>query len=309
MNPVNTYKTYSNKLVGLDKYYNLLNNLLKKNLLPKVVLLTGEKGIGKFTMTLHFMSFFYDSNLKKNKESFTNFSLFCNKITDNLLLDIIYLDGSNFKDNKVENIRNLKNKLIKSSLNNGKRFIVIDEIEIFNENSLNALLAILEKPNKNDYFILINNKTKPLLETIKSRCSEFKIILDSSNRDEIINYLTKNLDTETVISKNIIRLTPGNYVKFNAILSKNEINPDDDILQNLSKLLTIYKKNKDIVYKDLTLFLIDYYLKKKEINSSNKNKNIAVIRTTIFKKIDDFFRYNLNLNTLISSLELGLINE
>ena len=39
-------------------------------------------------------------------------------------------------------------------------------------------LKIIEEPTKNNYFIFINNKTKPILETIKSRSLELKIILN-----------------------------------------------------------------------------------------------------------------------------------
>ena len=56
-------------------------------------------------------------------------------------------------------------------------------------NSLNALLKIIEEPGKNNYFFLINNKSKPLLETIKSRSLEIKIVLNEKKRIEIINHL------------------------------------------------------------------------------------------------------------------------
>ena len=38
------------------------------------------------------------------------------------------------------------------------------------------LLKIIEEPSKKNYFILINNKSKPILDTIKSRSLEIKII-------------------------------------------------------------------------------------------------------------------------------------
>ena len=58
------------------------------------------------------------------------------------------------------------------------------------------LLKIIEEPNKNNYFILINNKSKPLLETIKSRCIEIKIIQNEHQRLSTINKLSKlyNID-------------------------------------------------------------------------------------------------------------------
>ena len=41
----------------------------------------------------------------------------------------------------------------KSTFNNKARFILIDNIENLNKNSVNALLKITEEPNKNLYFI------------------------------------------------------------------------------------------------------------------------------------------------------------
>ena len=40
----------------------------------------------------------------------------------------------------------------------------MDDVEVFNNNSLNALLKLIEEPNKNNYFLLINNETQPLIE-------------------------------------------------------------------------------------------------------------------------------------------------
>ena len=56
------------------------------------------------------------------------------------------------------------------------------------------MLKILEEPNQNNYFILINNLSKPLLETVKSRCIEIKIILNDKSRGEIIKELMKEFD-------------------------------------------------------------------------------------------------------------------
>ena len=47
--------------------------------------------------------------------------------------------------------------LNKSSFNSKPRFILIDNIEFFNLNSINALLKILEEPPINCFFVLVNN--------------------------------------------------------------------------------------------------------------------------------------------------------
>ena len=51
------------KLFGLDNEFDFLKNLLLNEKLPKVLLLSGKKGSGKFTLVNHLMFFFFD---KKN---------------------------------------------------------------------------------------------------------------------------------------------------------------------------------------------------------------------------------------------------
>ena len=78
---------------------------------------------------------------------------------------------------------------MQSSIIDKDRFVILDDIELFNINSLNALLKIIEEPGNNNYFVLINNKTKPLLDTIKSRTLDVKIILSEDDRITIIKKL------------------------------------------------------------------------------------------------------------------------
>ena len=56
--------------------------------------------------------------------------------------------------------------------------MLIDNIELLNINSVNALLKIVEEPNDNIYFILINNNKK-ILPTLKSRCLNYNMHLTS----------------------------------------------------------------------------------------------------------------------------------
>ena len=103
--------------------------------------------------------------------------VFLNQFIENLFPNILYLNGSDYRNVRIDDIRKIINHLNKSPIKKDKRFIILDDVETFNINSLNALLKIIEEPNKENYFILINNKTKPLIETIKSRCLEIKIFL------------------------------------------------------------------------------------------------------------------------------------
>ena len=225
---------------------------------------------------------------------------------NDLFSNIIYLKGSEFKNIKIEDIRILKSNLLKTTLNNDKRFIIFDDVENFNTNSLNALLKLIEEPGANNYFILINNKTKPLLETIKSRSLEIKIILDEESRKKIISFLLKNFEQKISLNEDLVATTPGNFVKFNYVIQTNKIKIEDSFLDNLEKLLKLYKKEKNLFFKDLILFLFDYYFQIDRSKRIFSNDKLIEKRTLIVKNINNFFLYNLSQSALISSIKYNI---
>ena len=140
-----------------------------------------------------------------------------------------------------------KNKIYQSTILDKDRFIIFDDIELFNINSLNALLKTIEEPNKNNFF-LINNKSKKIVDTIKSRSLEIKIILNNRQRINISNNLLSFFKLKPVINLENSQLTPGNFIKFNYIFEEFDINLENGFIENLSLLLNLYKKHKDILF-------------------------------------------------------------
>ena len=84
---------------------------------------------------------------------------------------------------------------------------------------------------------------------------------------------------------------------------KKKINIEDDPISNLSKILNLYKKEKDIFYRDLLLFFADYYLIINKSRKTSNSKKFIENRSFVVKNINDFFLYNLSQNTLLNSLE------
>ena len=159
--------------------FEFITKLYSKKKLPKVIMFTGYKGSGKSTLINHFLFSIFDTkNYDKKTFSFSKNAFFLKQFQNNIFSNIIYINAEEFKSVKVDDIRNLKEKILHSTISNNDRFIILDDIETFNQNSLNALLKILEEPTKRNYFFLINNKSKPILETIKSRAVEIKVILN-----------------------------------------------------------------------------------------------------------------------------------
>ena len=160
-------------LFGLRENFEFLKDLYIKDKLPKVLMLSGKKGCGKSTLINHIMFYIFDQDNYNKKTNVLNpNSVFYNHFLNDIFTNIIYLSGSFFKNVKIEDIRDLKKKIYQTSISDKPRFVILDDVELFNNNSLNALLKIIEEPAKNNYFLLINNKSKPLIETILSRSLE-----------------------------------------------------------------------------------------------------------------------------------------
>lgn len=294
-------------LIGYENYFSFFKKLIQNNNLPEVLMFTGEKGIGKATFVNHCMHNLFDSkNYNEKSLTIDEKSFFHSQLANSLFPNIYTLDGLSLEDNKIEKIRELKEFLSKSSLNQGKRYIILDNVETFNVNCLNALLKILETPSNNNHFVLINNKTFPLIETIKSRCLDIKIHFNDENRNEIISKLLNKNDVKIIFDKNIVSVTPGNFLIFNYLFNEQKLDLNENLLFNIKKILNLYKKNKNIIFKDLIFFLTQYYLKKKKIDNKYSSQDYIENMQFIFKYINEFFLFNLNQSTLINSIEKKL---
>ena len=153
------------RLFGLNKIMTQLVNLQNKNNLPNKILLSGQKGLGKSTLAYHFINY----TLSKDEEYKYDLSNFVINAENRSFKTVLNNSNTNFKlidsnfDKKnidINQIRELIRSLNKSTFNEKPRFILIDNIELLNLSSINALLKTLEEPSHNIYFILINNNKK-----------------------------------------------------------------------------------------------------------------------------------------------------
>ena len=245
-----------------------LINLYKNNNLPNKILFSGEKGIGKCTLAYHLINYILSSNedfsydldnlkiIPDNK----SFKLVQNKSNPNFILVDIQEEKKNID---ISQIRNLILTLNKSSFNTKPRFVLIDNIELLNINAVNALLKILEEPNDNINFILINNN-KRILPTLKSRCLNFKIQLTSKQSIEITNKILDNNYNE-FLNEDLVNnySTPGEILNLIDFAKKNDIDLIETNLKDLIKKIImekLYKKNNSI--KNLIYSLMELYFRK-----------------------------------------------
>jgi DNA polymerase III subunit delta' len=299
------------KLFGLDKFMYELVRLYNNDVLPNKILLSGQKGLGKSTLALHLINyilsekeeFTYDINNFKINTKNSTFKTILNKSNTNLIIVDINQDK---KIIDINQIRELITNLNKSSFNNKPRFILIDNIEFLNVNSINALLKVLEEPNKNIHFILINNNKK-ILKTLLSRCINFKISLSNNECLDIADKLLDNKLNE-IMNKDLINYysSPGNIYN---IANFGMINNYDLITLDLKSFLNILIKEnhykKDNLIKYLIFDLIEFYFRKINLSLSSK---IYDKYSYFLKRISDTRTFNLDDESLFVEFEEEILN-
>ena len=306
MNPVNQIK-----LIGLDRYINELILIYEKNNLPNKILLSGQKGLGKSTLAYHFINYVLSKNedfeydidkFEINPEN-KSFKTVINKSNPNLI--IIDLKSEK-KTIEISQIRDLISNLNKSSFNEKPRFVLLDNIEYLNINSINALLKILEEPSFNIYFILINNN-KRMPSTLLSRCVNFKITLSNNESLEITEKLL-NGNLDKLIDKDLINyyITPGNI--YNLVLFAQSSNIDLSNI-NLRQFLKIlikdnhYKKNN--IIRSLIFDLIEFYFRKINLPFSSK---VSDDYSKFIKRISYTKKFNLDEESLFMQFDKEILD-
>ncbi|MGA0351273.1 MAG: hypothetical protein ACO3MF_00800 [Acholeplasmataceae bacterium] len=90
---------------------------------------------------------------------------------------------------KKQQIVALQEEFSKTSLSEGKRIYVIDDIETMNVQSSNALLKFLEEPLSNKTIgLLTTDKPQSILDTILSRAQLLK--MPYLNKEDVVDHLT-----------------------------------------------------------------------------------------------------------------------
>jgi len=301
-------------LYGHDNIFNELSSLYLKKKLPKKIILSGPKGIGKSTFTYHLINYIFSINEKDNydlinfkiSESNRSFNLVKNNSHPNFHLIDILTDKKNIEISQVRNMINFCNK---SSFNNNKRFIMIDNAEKLNKNSLNALLKIVEEPNNNVFIILILDSNKKILDTLRSRCLKFNLFLNYKQCINVINKIT-NSNVSNLINSNLLHYynSPGHYVELINFAKKNEI---DLKKYDLKKFLLFLIKNsyykKDNFINSCIYQYIEFYLL--NLLNQNNSQEVYFIYNNFIKKIHNMHKYNLDQESFFIEFKTSILNE
>ena len=308
-NILSTYKLY-----GYDNLFLEFDNLLNNNLLPNKILLSGANGIGKYTFAVHFINYVLsknedDSYCFESKQININnksFKLMNNSTHPNFSLINLKINKKNIE---IEQIRNIINYSQKSSFNQNKRFILIDNIELLTKNASNSLLKLLEEPPENLYFILIHDNSYRILETIKSRSINFKINFTNKSIIQITEKIIGEEDFST-INNTYLKMynSIGDLVFLNNFAKKYEINIKSYTIKELLNYIIskkLYKKDPELnifIYRLIQFLLFEtFYL--------SKDNKIYDLYKYFILKMNNTIKYNLDIESLFFEFKNTLINE
>ena len=301
-------------LYGLESYFKECASLYDENRLPNKILFSGKKGLGKSTLAYHIINYVCSQNENNKYDKINNvinvenksFKLIQNSTHPNFYLIDIF-EGKKTID--IEQIRTMITYTNKSNFNENPRFVLIDNIESLNKNSINALLKIVEEPKKNLFFILIHNNETKILPTLISRCLTFKINL---NFKEVVLVANKILNKNIfeVLNENLVNhySSPGqifrliNYANDKKIDLKNQ--SLDKILINLIDNNS-YKKNtyvKELLIDLIQLFFVNEY------KISNDKDNFIKTYHHFMSKIYSTNKFNLDEESLFLEFKTKLLN-
>ncbi|MDG5813999.1 DNA polymerase III subunit gamma/tau [Chitinispirillales bacterium ANBcel5] len=156
-------------VVGQEHITETLKKAIETDRVAHAYIFTGTRGVGK-TTTARILA----RALNCDKGPTTNPCGECNSCKNILggsSFDVLEIDGAS--NNKVEDVRDLRDNIGYSSMGGKYRIFVIDEVHMLSNSAFNALLKTLEEPPEKVIFIFATTEPHKIPATIHSRCQRY----------------------------------------------------------------------------------------------------------------------------------------
>jgi DNA polymerase-3 subunit gamma/tau len=158
-------------VVGQEPISRTLKNAIETGRVAHAYLFTGTRGVGKTTLARILAKAL---NCLEAKEPTTTPCLKCSScvaINTGEDIDVIEIDGAS--NNRVDEIRELRENAIYRPARARYKIYIIDEVHMLTTAAFNALLKTLEEPPEHVKFIFATTEPNKVLATIQSRCQRF----------------------------------------------------------------------------------------------------------------------------------------
>ena len=190
------YRTYRPKtfdeVIGQEHITKTLENQIMNGHIGHAYLFTGTRGTGKtsvakiFARAVNCLTPVNGSPCGKCEN--------CLKLQRDNDINIIEMDAAS--NNKVDDIREIREKVRFMPVVAKYKVYIIDEVHMLTDSAFNALLKTLEEPPKHVIFILATTEVHKLPQTILSRCVRFDFRLVPVG--VLMKHLRKIFDLEKI---------------------------------------------------------------------------------------------------------------
>ena len=310
----NNKNLYSSELRALYKIF--------KSQLPNSIILTGQDTDIISTIAKNLASLITSKKLIENRDAFEDYLL--KSIHENsyfiLKIEPVFLeDKQRFKKNLYrEDVKYVNDFFSTKDDNDQKRVCIINLIDDLSLDAANSILKIIEEPNRNNHFIIVNQNKSKCLKTIVSRSNRIffgKLNYDNfanyykdSENEEYLNYLYQITNGSSYLTKQFIEY---NFYEINdhfktlltnqKKIKANTANHYIDYLHNF--------KNVDqaipVFFNYLQLLIIDETKK-----LCHKNEEFLIIKfLNIYTFIDSLSKKSVDLNLDFENLMISLFHR
>lgn len=179
-------------VIGQNQVVQTLINQINKNEIGHAYLFCGTRGTGKTSCARLFAKAI--NCLNPVNGSPCGECEVCKALEKDVNLDILEIDAAS--NNKVEEVRDLREKIKYLPTSCKYKVYIIDEVHMLTDSAFNALLKTLEEPPRHAVFILATTEPQKLPATILSRCMRFDFKTVSEN--DLVEHLRNIFKEEKV---------------------------------------------------------------------------------------------------------------
>ena len=158
-------------VVGQDPIAQTLKNAIKTGRVAHAYLFTGTRGVGKTTMARILAKALNCLSVDAPTTEPCCKCESCIAVNVGEDIDVIEIDGAS--NNRVDEIRELRENAIYRPARSRFKIYIIDEVHMLTVSAFNALLKTLEEPPSHIKFIFATTEPNKVIATIQSRCQRF----------------------------------------------------------------------------------------------------------------------------------------
>ena len=190
------------------------------------------------------------------------------------------------KSISIEQIRKLKREFLHTNVLDLHKIIFLNEFNLLNNNSINALLKIIEEVPPKTYFIFCSQNLLKVPDTILSRARIIRIEQTISNTtNNLQDLLNTTVDHNQSISDDIITSMIDPFITLKAY----------DFFESMK----LFDKNNSKVPSEIFLKILSFYLNQ-SLNNQKLFRYLIKLHSDFVYDLDESIKFNTLTNDLIA---------